>query len=313
MSDMMTLDKSVLVFGSAALDAKARANDFLVQGSSVPGQILLSAGGVARNVAECLARFEVPTSLCSAVGDDPLGEYVLGVTERAGVDVSPTIRVPGETTSAYFAMLERDGALAWSIYEMNPLAYLTPEVVLRHRDALFEASAVVMDNNLPLDTTETIIRLCGEAGVPLCADPTSRFLAARFIPFLPHFSLIIPNQNEAAILCDCPVENVDDALKAARQLVRMGVGMALITLGSGGAVYATANERGHVPAPGVNVVDLTGGSDAMTATVVYGLIQDFPVDEAVRLAVTAASLTITSQDTVRSDLTLEMLYDSLLV
>lgn len=313
MSDSMALEQSVIVFGSAALDAKARADGFLAQGSSVPGQVRLSAGGVARNVAECLARFEVPTLLCSAVGDDPLGDYVLGTTARAGVDVTPTLRVPGDRTAAYFAMLERDGALAWSIYDMALLDHLTPDIVQRHREHIFAASAVVIDNNLRLDTLETIIQLCREASVPLCADPTSRFLAARFIPLLPHFTLITPNQQEAAILCDCPVENVDDALHAAQQLVRMGVEMSLITLGNMGAVYATANERGHVPAPGVNVLDLTGGSDAMTATVVYGLIQDFPMDEAVRLAVTAASLTITSQDTVRSDLSLEMLYDSLMV
>jgi pseudouridine kinase len=49
----------------------------------------------------------------------------------------------------------------------------------------------------------------------------------------------------------------------------------------------------------------------MTAAVVYALVNDIPVGEAVRLGVTAAMLTITSTDTVRRDLSLELLYDSL--
>ncbi len=307
------LERSVLVIGSAALDAKARVREPLTRGSSVPGQIRISVGGVARNVAECLARFEVPTQLLTVVGDDTLGAYILDVTARAGVDVSPTLCVPGARSGAFFAMIEPEGGRAWSIDDMAGLAYLTPERILQARSLIQQARTVFLDSNIPTDTLETIIQICQENGVSLCADPTSPYLAPRLLPFVSSLNLITPNQAEAAILCDCEINDLDDALKAAKQLVRMGVKMALITMGDMGVVYATANESGHVEAPDVDVVDLTGASDAVTATVVFALIHDFPVDEAVRLAVTAAALTITTQDTVRSDLSLELLYDSMLV
>lgn len=304
-------ERPIVVIGSAALDAKARATESLARGSSVPGQIRLSVGGVARNIAECLGRYEVPTVLLTAVGDDSVGEYILDVTARVGVDVSPTLQVEGGRTSTFLAMLEPDGGREWSIDDMAVMAQLTPEQIESRREIIQGARAVVLDNNLPLDSLELVIRLCAEAKVPICADPTSRYLTRRFIPFLSRFNIVTPNQQEAAVLCDCEIHNVDDALKAAQILVRAGVRMALITLGEKGAVYATANERGHVGAPSVDVVDLTGGSDAMTATIVFALINGIPVDEAVRLAVTAAMLTITSTDTVRGDLSLELLYDSM--
>lgn len=305
--------RPIVVVGNAAVDAKAKASEPVLRGGSVPGQIRVGVGGVARNVAECLARLEVPTVLFTVVGDDPLGSFLLETTARAGVDVSPTLQVPGGRTNAYFAMLEPGGALGWAVDDMGALRHLTPAALHAQRALVQGARAVVIDNNLPLPTIEALVGLCREARVPICADPTRAYLAPRLRPFLPSVNLITPNQQEAAALCDCAIEDVDDALRAAQQLVRMGTKMALITMGDMGVVYATAQERGHLAAPSVEVVDRTGGSDAMMATVVYALTSDFPVDEAVRLSITAATLTITSPDTVRPDLSLELLYDSLVV
>jgi pseudouridine kinase len=49
----------------------------------------------------------------------------------------------------------------------------------------------------------------------------------------------------------------------------------------------------------------------LTAGVVFGLINDFPVDEAVRLGASAAALTLHSRETVCPTLSLERLYDQL--
>lgn len=310
MSELGESEQAVVVIGSAAVDAKVQPGGDLAPGGSVPGQIRLGIGGVARNIAECLARFEVPTTLLTAVGDDSMGGYVLDVTRSAGVDVTPSLHVAGGRTGTYLAML-RSGGRLWSVDDMAVLASLTPEVIERSRDRIQAARAVVLDTNLPQESLAAVVALCREAGVSICADPTSPYLASRLKPLVPHLNLVTPNQAEAGILCDCTVNDVDDALEAAQLLVRQGVHMALITMGDMGVVYATASERGHIAAPNVDVVDTTGGSDAMTATVVYALINDFPVDEAVRLAVTAAMLTITTLDTVPPDLSLELLYDSL--
>jgi pseudouridine kinase len=91
------------------------------------------------------------------------------------------------------------------------------------------------------------------------------------------------------------------------------VHIAIITLGHDGLVYATGDANGYVPAIKVEVVDPTGAGDALTAAVVYALLNDIPVDEAVRLGVSAATLTIESADTVRQDLSLESLYAQLVI
>jgi pseudouridine kinase len=80
-----------------------------------------------------------------------------------------------------------------------------------------------------------------------------------------------------------------------------------------GVVYATPTTSGYVPSIEVEVVDPTGAGDALTAAVVYALLNDIPIDEAVRLGVSAATLTLESAETVRQDLSLESLYAQLVI
>jgi bifunctional ADP-heptose synthase (sugar kinase/adenylyltransferase) len=61
----------VVVIGSSVMDLIGRPLSALHPGSSAPGLVRLSPGGVARNVAENLARLGVGVSLITAVGDDP--------------------------------------------------------------------------------------------------------------------------------------------------------------------------------------------------------------------------------------------------
>lgn len=63
----------ILVIGAASVDVKGSAAKPLQVGTSVPGGITLSFGGVARNVAENLVLMGQPTALLSAASCDPLG------------------------------------------------------------------------------------------------------------------------------------------------------------------------------------------------------------------------------------------------
>jgi pseudouridine kinase len=68
-----------------------------------------------------------------------------------------------------------------------------------------------------------------------------------------------------------------------------------------------------VPAIDCEIVDLTGAGDALTAAVVFGLLNHLPVDEAVRLGTSAAALTLQCRETVCPSLSLERLYDTLVI
>ncbi len=300
-----------VVIGAASLDFKARAAAPLVPRTSNHGRVTLSPGGVARNVAENLARLGQPVSLIAAVGDDAFGRDLLELTARAGVDVAPSLLSPNYSTGTYAAILDHLGDMTISIDDMEVVQAITPTVI-RDRTALFRGAAVIMvDANLQPATLRQVLTIARRFGVPVCADPVSVDLARRFKSRLCDFAIITPNAAEAAVLCGGPVDTLAQAAEAARRLTMCGVGLVVITLAERGLYYASTEGSGHIPAPRVDVVDATGAGDALTAGVLCGLLHALPVDECMRLGVAAATITLKAPETVFPALSLERLYESM--
>ncbi len=306
-------DPCVLVIGSTAIDVKGWAGQLLVAGTPNPGLVRIAPGGVARNVAENMSRLGLDTRLLSVVGGDEFGATTLEVTSRCGVDVEGVQIIPGERTGAYVSVLNERGIPRWSVSDMALSKNLTPALIYRQRRWFRDADWIVIDASLDEKALATLFRLATRYGVPVVADPTSASLAPCLLPWLSHLAMITPNEAEAAVLCEQAVTNREEALEAAKRLVSQGVGLAIVTLAEAGLAYATPSESGHVPAIRCDVVDYTGAGDALTAGIVFGLLNDFPPGEAVRLGVSAATLTLRCADTVCPDLSLERLYDQLVI
>ena len=78
---------AAVVVGGAVTDlvASAAQGRPLLPRTSSPGQLVLSAGGVGRNIAEGLARLGEPPLFLSAVGDDALGDRWLPPPPRGSL------------------------------------------------------------------------------------------------------------------------------------------------------------------------------------------------------------------------------------
>jgi pseudouridine kinase len=303
----------VIVVGAASMDIKGRPQKALVPGTSNPGDIRISVGGVGRNIAESLARLGVRTTLLSAVGDDEWGQRILECTAAGGVDVSQVLINAEHHSAAYLAILDEAGEKSISIDDMDIMESVTPKYIYAHRRWIKEADMVVMDANLSPKAVRSLISVAKKHDVPVCADPTSAILAQRLIEHLPGLYMVTPDASEAKALCEARLTGRSEAIRAAKRLIAMGVDIAIITLAEKGLCYATSDVGGYIPAIRSEIVDRTGAGDALTAGVVFGLLNDFPIDEAVRLGVSAATLTLQCKETVCSDLNLERLYDQLVI
>jgi pseudouridine kinase len=308
-------DKRLLVLGAATLDTVGRPFENLQPGTSVPGQVRPSFGGVARNVAENLARLGLPVSLISAVGDDPIGRQLLEYTAKIGVDTSACLRVGDYGTASYIALLGKEGDLRYGLDDMRILSCLSAEYI-KSQAALFQsASLIFVDANLSTPALRAVFQLARRAKLPIFADATSVSLAPKLLPFLPRLTFLTANRLEATALLQGAIEVNDrfSALEAARTFVRMGVQIAIIALAEFGVCYATSETSGHVPAIRTRVIDPTGAGDAMTAAIIFGLTNGMDIDEAVRLGVSAASLTLSHPGSVSPQLSLESLYERLII
>ena len=310
---MNTMSSHILVIGAASVDVKGRALKALQLGASVPGDITVSFGGVGRNVAENLSRLGQQTILLSAVGDDAFGTQILERTADSGVDVSKVIVVPRCHSAAYMAILDEKGSKTLALDEMAIMQSVTPAYINSHRALFKDAGMLVLDANLSPSSLASAIKAARRNGVSVAVDPTSTTLAPRLKKHLADLAMVKPNVAEAELLLGHPIHGRREATAAAQELVARGTGLAVITLADEGLCYASSRESGYLPAIRCQVVDYTGAGDALTAAVVYGLVNGFPLDEAMRLGVSAATLTLRCPETVCPDMSLERLYDQLVI
>ncbi len=307
----------VLVIGAAGLDVKAMPDvslDNLCKDTDIQGRVRNSVGGVARNIAENLARLEMPTVLLSAVGDDTPGRRVLSETAASGVDVSEVRVVEDARTGTWMGLIDPDGGLRLAVADYGIMGHITPRYLYDRRKLFAEACIIVIDANLGTEAMRSLFKLAARYDLRVCADPTSASLAGRLCTYLDRLYMVTPNVREAnALLCDVEimVSGRDSALQAAQELVALGTEIGVVTLGKDGLVYATGDSNGYIPALLTEAVDTTGAGDALSAGAIFGILNDIPLDETMWLGVSAAAMTLRSPDTVVRDLSLEMLYDQL--
>jgi pseudouridine kinase len=305
----------VLVIGSAVLDIRGTAEHPLKTGIRQFGHVHSSVSGVARNIAENLARLEVETVLLSAIADDDMGQLLITQSENADIDCSHVLRVDGARTATSLTIETEDGETFSMIDDYSIMDYLDSDYLIEHEPLFVDASIIVIDATLSDETLDTLFELATRYDVKVCADPTSPLLAGRLCDYIGNLYLIVPNASETVALCslDEPATDRDSAIKTAQQLVNMGAKIAVVTLGDQGLAYADNSGGGYIRAIHTEVIDTSGAGDAFSGAVIFGLLNDVPVDEAMRLGISAASLTLVSEETVLPSLTVEMLYDGLLV
>jgi pseudouridine kinase len=288
---------TAVVVGGANMDVKARSTRPVVGGTSNPGRVVRSPGGVGRNVAENLARLGTVTQLVAAVGDDPLGSELLAATDAAGVDVTLVRRVPGRT-GTYVAVLDADGELTVAVSDMAATEALSAADVHAAGEAIAAAGLVVLDGNLTRDALTAGWDLAVEAGVPVVIDPVSVPKAAAVADLLdgsrPLFA-VTPNLAELEVL------------GSAESLLDCDVQLVWVRAGVDGSTLVSRDGSTPLPARPAEVVDVTGAGDAMLAAFCHGVLSgDDPV-AAARLGHAAAALTVAVPETVHPDLREELL------
>jgi len=309
------MDEHILVIGATLIDSKGKPLAGMEPHTSNPAQLRVTRGGTARNVAENLGLLGADVSLITAIGDDLIGHHLMEQTAAANVNIQHVQVIRGESTGAYLAIIDEDGSLAVALDDVSVMHHITPGLLYRKRRLFRDADMVMMDGSLDPEAIEMVVKLCREYKVPLAADPSSARLAYKLRPYLPDIHLIVPNENESIELCQVGFigEDPDISLDLARSLVQRGVTIAVLTLADFGLAYATSQEVGYVPPRYSQIVDTTGTGDSVTAAIMFAYLNDLEVIEAIRLGAAAASLTLQTAETVVPGLSLDMLYEHLII
>lgn len=284
----------VLVLGGANMDISGSTAQPLVLSDSNPGRIRCAPGGVARNVAENLARLCNTTRLLTAVGDDLYGRSLLDTTRHAGVDVRGSWVLAGEATSTYLSLHGPDGDMAVAVNDMGILECITPEILAPHAPWVQQAAAQVVDCNMSAQALEWLF--ANRRGTPVFVDAVSAFKCPRILPWLAQVHLLKVNRLEAQALCQFAIHDDTDIERAAQCLHALGVEQVVLSLGERGVYWSARNAgQGWHGALPCSVVNATGAGDALMAGLVHAFVAEQDLRAAIPFALGCAALTLTSE------------------
>lgn len=287
---------SVAVFGGAVFDRKYHARAPLVAGTSNPVDGGHSHGGVARNVAENLARLGVRVAFSSIVGNDETGAALLKHLTALGVNIDGVARAGERQTAEYAAILDTNNDLALGIADMA-IFDLYSLADLDHAWAGIEQAAwVFADCNLPRAVLGALLDRSRAAGKQIAVNTVSAPKAVKLKGLLDRIDLLFTNRHEAFALLG---EAFDaDAQAATRALRDAGIAAAIVTDGAAGYVILKGGAVSrHAAAPAMPV-DITGAGDSFVAGVLCRLLAGDGLAQAARAGALLAARTTETEASV---------------
>ncbi len=309
----------LLAIGSAALDIKSRLARAPLPTTDVPGQITLQPGGVARNIAENLARLGVPAVFAGIMGHDSQARLLIELSRAAGLSVRPLARTapaPGDLvrlkladnlpTATLNVVLGADGRQIAGAFSGDILDALQPGDLDQLGELIATASAIICDGGLPPDVLLRLRDMLPDEAFFYC-NPGSVALAPRLVPLLDRLDLITCNHLEAQALTQMKVDSPAKLISAALMMVKQGVRRAVVTFGARGLAYADEERSLYQPARAARLVDATGAGDALAAAMIEALLRDEPIGVCLPRGLAAAALTCESEDTVAPSMSLTAL------
>jgi len=239
-----------------------------------PEGIKLVTGGHPANMSVNLVKLGVPAHeviLIGAVGDDIFGDFIEKELKRHGLNVLIQ-RVKGVGTTKDMILVVRGEDRRFHV-EVGATLYLDPNMVI---EALEKAKPLITYVGSGLngrfdDELERVLKVAKSLGSITFVDLAKPYGKGWdfIIPALRHTDLFHCNDLELA-----EITGEKDLIEGIKSIKKMGVKLALITLGDKGAYASLLNNVIYMPAFKVKVIDPTGAGDAFCAGVINWLLDN---------------------------------------
>lgn len=221
------------------------------------------------NVAMTMRRFNLRSTLLTAVGNDPAGEELLATAQQLGIGVEHVFRSPALPTDRYLAIEDVNGLVS-AVADAHTLEAAGDHILEALQDGRLGseqqpwAGLVALDGNLTQALLAQIATSPLLASADLRVAPASPGKVERLRPLLVHPGVTLYlNLNEASLLCG---RELSGAGAAAEALIELGARRVLVTDGGQDCADAKFGEGVLVARPrSVQVKRVTGAGDTFMA------------------------------------------------
>ena len=289
----------VVFIGTAILDSVIKGFDpepvsvagFRAESGSI------NAGGEGVNGSVAASKLGMKSALLCFLGKDQAGDLIEAELARFGVDTSCIIRTDDHPTPITTIFVAEDGnrkSITNNAHSYN----FHPE---QYPDMFTDTKAVVIGSlfRAPFNDPEVVRAVVSEAhsrGIPVFADtkiPNFRRLTLDDIAdSLPMIDYITPNEDEARFFT-----GEDKPEKMAEAFLAKGVKNVIIKLGGKGCLLVNNEEKIHLYAHKIDVVDATGAGDNFMAGFVSEIIRGSDVKDALAFANACGAICATAVGT----------------
>jgi 5-dehydro-2-deoxygluconokinase len=276
-------------------------------------------GGSPTNIAVGARRLGLRAAVLTAVGEDPVGDFILKFLKDEGVDSSYITRKPGTRTSAVVLGIEPPDKFPLVYYRDNCADnQLDIDDVLRtpvRECRVFEFSGTGLSKEPSRSANLFAAEQAKAAGAAVVLDVDfrpnqwhdARAFGVTVRAALPLVDIVLGTEDEckAVTLTDPAHVNVThsqisgarvagDLAEAVQAMQRRGPRVIVVKRGEKGA---TIFEAGHAPAdvPGfpVEVYNVLGAGDAFAAGFIYGLVKGWSYYKAARMGNAGGAIVVT--------------------
>lgn len=282
----------VTVVGSINVDQFIKVRRHPAPGETVLGrEVTQRAGGKGANQAVAAALQGARVAMVGACGKDASEGVALTGLIESGTDISHVEYIDAPTGLAAIQVAD-DGENSIVVVPGANWQF-TPQMVDAHAAAISNAGVVVLQGELPVDTTIRVIEVAQQAEARIIVN----LAPVIDIPLelLKLVDVVMVNEHEGAELLrlwgDTQAHRSHQA--TAQALVNYGLRAVVMTLGADGAYLIGQGEEGvAVPSPKVDAVDTTGAGDAFAGAFAAAVSQGDSYVAAAQHAVEVAAYSV---------------------
>lgn len=247
----------VVVIGSLNADLVVKSPRFPQPGETISGgDLQIIPGGKGANQAVAAARQALGVAMVGRVGNDSFAPFLIENLKSNRVDTSHVMADDSATGTAIIVV----DANGQNSIVLSPGANGKVSPADVDSASFVDCELVLLQLEIPTPTVLRAAQKAREHGLTVILNPAP----AREIPgeLLANVDILIPNESELALLTGLPVNDASTAEVAAKEILKQGVQIVIVTLGSKGAVVVTDKQVTQVDTYKVNVVDTTAAGDA---------------------------------------------------
>ena len=277
--------KKITIVGSINIDNIIYMDQLPSPGvTSFASRAFSFPGGKGLNQAVGVAMLKKDVTLIGKIGKDADGSIAHKMLSDHGIETASIITDYDSETGKAFILVEKNGDSIITITE-GANSTLRPSDIREHEKFFKNTGICLLQTEVPIDAIQEAARIAKRHRALTILKPAS--ITRMEDDAYENIDIFVPNRKEALVLSG--KRTVEEA---ADYFLTKGPHTVIITLDEDGTLLRTKDLTKYYPAPKVEVLDTTGGSDAFISALGVKLLEGCDFDHAIRAASLAAGFCI---------------------